>query len=491
MNMIQRAASLGRGVLEGVKRMFGRSAAQGVEALRESVITDDMAAAIDRWVALYQGRAPWLDKNRLSLGAAAAVAREIATLVTLEAKVEVTGGDAAGDDLSARARLLRDCLAPLLGQLSIQTEYACAFGGVVFRPYIDGDRVAVDCVNADNFYPISFNARGEITGAVFIERKRQGRDTFLRVEKQQLQGDGSYIIQNTAYRTYQNGAIGTRMDLTEVPEWAQIQPEIELKNIREPLFAYFKIPHGNVIDIDSPLGVSVYARADASGLLEEIDKQFQRLSWEYEGGELAIDAAVSAFKREKDGKVILPSGKERLYRLNNLGIMEGSGEDRFRLFAPNLRDNSYTGGLNQLLMRLEDLCGIARGTLSDANEAARTATELRITKQRTYATVTSIQMSLQAALERLARAMDALITLYHLAPPGPWELSFVWDDSVIVDAQVERDCDRQDVLDGIMQSWEYRVKWYGESESAARAATEGARTPADSALADAPVSEEE
>ena len=132
-----------------------------------------------------------------------------------------------------------------------------------------------------------------------------------------------------------------------------------------------------------------------------------------------------------------------------------------------------------LLMRIEDLCCLSRGTLSDANGQMRTATELKINKQRTYAAITSIQTALQAAIIQLAKAIDTYATLYELAPDGEYELSFTWDDSVVTDATTEREADRQDVLDGIMQPWEYRVKWYGETKSAAKAATEFIETPAD------------
>ena len=90
-------------------------------------------------------------------------------------------------------------------------------------------------------------------------------------------------------------------------------------------------------------------------------------------------------------------------------------------------------------------------------------------------------MSLQAAIEQLAGAIDTYATLYELAPEGEYELSFTWDDSIVTDATTEREADRQDVLDGIMQPWEYRVKWYGETRGAAKAATDALETPADGA----------
>lgn len=51
--------------------------------------------------------------------------------------------------------------------------------------------------------------------------------------------------------------LGKEVPLTAVPEWANLQEEVTLKNVKMPLFAYFKIPNANNVDDTSPLGVSV------------------------------------------------------------------------------------------------------------------------------------------------------------------------------------------------------------------------------------------
>ena len=48
-------------------------------------------------------------------------------------------------------------------------------------------------------------------------------------------------------------------------------------------------------------------------------------------------------------------------------------------------------------------------------------------------------------------------------------ISIVFDQSPLVDENAERQRDKDDVTAGLMQKWEYRVKWYGESEEEAKA----------------------
>lgn len=455
--------------------MLGRSAYTAA-GLPITAISDEMAEAIDRWRDMYYNKAPWLNKNRLTLGLPSAISQQISMMVTLESKINIANGGKDEptqdeDKLNERAKLIKEAFDEVKRELPIRVEYACALGGLVFKPIVYHDAITVDYVTADNFYPIAFNMRGEITDAIFVEKKVEKDKTFLRIERHERGKNGKYRITNKAYRSYNGTDFGSEIPLSEVEEWSDIDPEINLENIEEPLFAYFKIPQGNVINADSQLGVSVFARAETAGAIEEADKQFQRLMWEYEGGELAIDASIDAFKNVKgaDGKMHaeLPAGKERLYRMNGIDDKHATN-GFFTTFNPSLRDSQYIMGLNEMLMRIEDMCSLSRGTLSDANSQVRTATELKIARQRTYATITSIQMSLEKALIALAKSIDELATLYNITPKGDYDITFIWDDSIIVDADTERARDLAEVDKGLMQNWEFRVKWYGETKEQAQ-----------------------
>lgn len=50
-----------------------------------------------------------------------------------------------------------------------------------------------------------------------------------------------------------------------------------------------------------------------------------------------------------------------------------------------------------------------------------------------------------------------------------------FDDSIVTDTAAEKAQDMAEVAAGLMQPWEYRVRWYGEDEETARRAllTEG------------------
>lgn len=418
-------------------------------------ISSDMQTAIDTWALLFQEKAAWLNPNTQSLGLPAAIAGEIARLVTVEIESKVEG--------SARADYLQEEYQAVLDGLRVNAEVAAAGGGLVFKPYVEGKHIAVDCVPAWRFLPTAFNSRGEVTGAVFVEQVTKGKTYYTRMEQHQLT-DGGYTIRNQAFKSFSSSDIGTQCGLAEVDEWADLEPEliIKYKDGTAPegvLFSYFKIPFANNIDSDSPLGVSVYGRA--VGLIEQADKQYSRILWEYEGSELAIDATEGALKSNK-----LPERRKRLFR--ELDIDQGTSGDLYSVFSPEIRDSALFTGLDKLLKRIEFNCYLSYGTLSDPQAVDKTAEEIKSSKQRSYSAVCDIQKSLQKALEHLVWVMDLYATMFQLAPRGEYELSFTWGDGIMENTEVEF-ARRKMLADSGFLKPERLIAWYfGVSEEEAR-----------------------
>jgi A118 family predicted phage portal protein len=228
------------------------------------------------------------------------------------------------------------------------------------------------------------------------------------------------------------------------------------------------MPEANTIDPYSPLGVSGYSRVIQ--LIKDADMQYSRLLWEYEAGEMAIDVDRDALKFVTDpkgeGYTVLPEKQQRLFRKVDLNT-----EDTYEVFAPQLRDQSIVHGLNTIFMRIEDSIGLSRGTLSDVNtQEAKTATELKILKQRSFATNADIQMALQDALSDVVYVMDVYCTLYEVTPPGEYEVSFEWDDSILVDSESELSKRITLMQNGLASKLETRMWYFGETENQARAA---------------------
>lgn len=411
-------------MLNWIRQIMSRLLKESPDAaVSDIMLSAEMEHSLSLWAKMYTGNSPWLDKDTHSLGLPAAIASEYARLVTLEMRAGLTG--------SPRAAYLDIPFQELITKrLREQVEYGCAKGALVFKPYVQDGSIKVDCVQADMFYPLSFDSSGRLTGAIFSERITRCGKIFTRLEAHRFLKDGTYLITNQAHMSKSDSALGAQIELTDVPEWADIEPEVSVTGLDRPLFAYFRQPSANSIDTDSPMGVSVYARA--ADLIREADRQYSRLLWEFEGGELAIDASADVVRATPDGQLQLPKGKERLFRKLDTG-----DPDFYKEFAPALRDDSLLNGLNAILRRIEFNCALAYGTLSDVQATDKTAEEIRASKQRSYSSISDTQKALETALRDLVYAMDVLATAYNLAPAGIIEYSFEWDDSIVADRPTE------------------------------------------------------
>lgn len=420
-------------------------------------VSDEMDQAIHAWSLMFANAADWLsDSNIKSLNLPAEIAAEFARLITIEMSCDVSG--------SARADYLEVQKQRAFKQLRQKVEYACAKGGMVFKPYVSGEDITIDFIQADCFFPLSFDSSGRMTGAVFIDQIVRGKKIYTRLESHQYDDNGVYIIKNAAYMSTTRNVLGSPVPLTDIDKWADLQPEVPIQNVDRPLFAYFKIPFANQIDPRSALGVSVYSRA--VGPIEEADKQWSRFLWENEGAELAIDADMAALEAGR-GQATMPKLNKRLFR--GLNISGGnSGADFYKVYSPPIRDASLLNGLNAILIRVEDACGLARGTFSDPAADPKTATEILSSKQRSYSSIADCQGALEEAIDDLIYAMDVLATLYNLAPSGAYEVSYSWDDSIVNSPSENKQMCWQYVVAGKFPMWRYLVKHEGYSEEDAR-----------------------
>ena len=498
------------------------------------VISSQMEQAIELWSLMYKNEAPWLHEpdginpsRVVSLGLPSLIASEKARTALLELNSEITvptkevevenpnytdpEPDGYGNLIptmepkmitedkpvgaSDRAEYLNEQYEKLKKHLRKQLEYGIAKGGLVIKPYVVMNKskntegkdekptasIEFDFIQADAFYPLAFNASGEITEAAFIQTKTDKDFVYRRLEYHKWDNN-TVTIRNMAFKSTntsnQQGDmsgldLGQTIPITDVPEWKDMKETVTINNVEKPLFAYFKMPEANTVDPSSPLGVSGFSRAVS--LIKDADMQYSRLLWEYEAGEMAVDIdrdALMFLETGKDrngdkytGRSVVGTLQQRLYRKVDLGE-----SNTYEPYAPTLRDQSYIQGLNSILMRIEDTVGISRGTLSDVAAEARTATELKILKQRSYQTNADIQQATEDALKDVVYIMNVYCTLYQITPEGEYDVSFEWDDSIIVDIDTELSKRITLQQNGLTSKLENRMWYFGETERQAQEA---------------------
>ena len=172
----------------------------------------------------------------------------------------------------------------------------------------------------------------------------------------------------------------------------------------------------------------------AEDCLESIDKIYNDYCYEFLSARRKLILREDALRLDKNGRPVLPhtEGADDVY----LPLDLAGDSAAFGDYTPNIREESYRNALNQLLRCYEAQCGLSAGSLSMDERGALTATEVLAQDRRTYYTVSSIQQQGRAALEQLAAAMDALMSLYGMGR-GEYRLSIRFGDSLMEDVGSE------------------------------------------------------
>ena len=412
-----------------VKGMFSKKVTVEKAFDTSIAVSGEMENSIQLWAEMYKNKPPWKKEMLGLLNLAATVSAEMARLVTTEMQVKVSGSPMA-DYINTE---LQKCIA----NARQYTEFACAKGGVALKPYVmpNTNRIGVSIVHAGEFYPTKFDSNGEILGAIFPDQKIVGKKKYTRMEWHELD-ETTYTIRNKVFVTEvseigetNDNILGKEVTLEEVPEWSNIQPEVVIQNIEKPLFAYFKMPMANNIEDNSPLGISIFARAVDT--IKEADEQWSNILWEYKATQAAVFGDEDVFVTDERGNVKLEGRDKRLFR-----IFEGL-EEKLKEYNPTIRDSSLFNGLNEILRQIEFQCFLSYGTISKPQQVDKTATEVKQSKQRSYSCVSDIQQSFKNAHENLIYSIYVLALLYEFAPDGEYEMMFDFDDSIVVDTEVE------------------------------------------------------
>ncbi|MDD3337802.1 MAG: phage portal protein [Lachnospiraceae bacterium] len=436
----------------------------------ETTLSTDMINALNSWYDLYRDEPIWKSDTVQTMNLPAFISSEIARQVVLEMEWNITAktkDDNGNDSMNPRAEYLKKEFERLTLILRQKLEQGCAAGGMLIKPYpnTNDGHIYFDWTMDWAIYPLGFDDDGNLSDVIIPDTFTDGKDIYTRLERHTVDGKNVKITQR-AFRSNSRDSLGKEVPLTAVDRWASLKPEATVTDSDGTLFGWYKVAAANNIDPDSPMGASVFSKAVDT--IREADKQFSRLLWEFEGSELAVDVDPTALRPRQNGDGMETAKlSERLFRA--LDVDKGD-RDLYEVFSPSIRDSNLLNGLNQLLIQVEDLVGLSRGTLSNANNEARTATELKIMRQRSYTTVSDNQRALERCLKDVIRTMDRYATIYNLAPEGEYDVSFNWDDSILTDT--EQQMNERLTLQGagVISKAELRQWYFGETAAQAQAA---------------------
>lgn len=385
--------------------------------------------------------------DRKTLGMAKYVAEDWANLLMNEKVNIVTNNDALN---KAIAHIFE--YNNFITRANQLVELAFALGTGAFVEYYEGNgEIAIDYVRADMIYPISWE-NGDITECAFGSHRNYGGRECIYLQIHEIGENGNYVISNH-YVDENNGE-----EIWE--EEDSVMEEVDT-NSTTPLFQIIFPNIVNNVDLDSPMGISVYG--NAIDQLMTTDLVYDSYANEFILGKKRITVPLSMAQqmKEKSGvaRPVFDAKDTVFYAVP--GTEDNGGA--MKEIDMTLRAQEHELAIQRQLDLLSFKCGLGNGRYHFENGAVKTATEVISDKGDLFQNLKKHQKPIRSALRGIVLAIASVLNIQ-----GELEITIDLDDSVIEDKKSERDQDRQDMAAGIMTALEYRMKWYNEDEATAK-----------------------
>lgn len=324
--------------------------------------------------------------------------------------------DGSGND-TRRSEWLADGLEKVWGRNKMLVSQALGKGGKVLVPYVQDGRPNVDIIDQSRMV-ITAMRGDEIVGATLMADigSKDGR-VYYRFADYRLEGT-VHTIRNRA--TTDNGG---EVELSILPEWENIQPEIIINGAEHILFGYLKCPQDSRED-KQIMGVPITYGAD--DVMRDLHTCLADIRREFSLKKSFVGADDRLFDKNQQ----LPENG-LFKRFRGSGLKNG---DFWEIFDPAIRESSYLARFQQLCSLLESTVGVSPGILTEPRTASATATEIKAANAATFSMVDAIRENIEAAFNQTAYALDVLAEVYGATPAGSmgdWQIIWDWDTSMM------------------------------------------------------------
>lgn len=329
-------------------------------------------------------------------------------------------------------------------------------------------KVRMEYLPAMNIIPITVRYH-QITEVAFASENTVRGQKYVYVEIHTLE-NGAYVIQNRYFKS-----AGGVLSAAPLPEGIA-----ERINTGSP-YPFFAILHPNLVNPypdNLGLGCSIFSQAVDN--LKGVDiayNNFNRDLWL--GGKKVFynRELTKTIGVDKDGKPIYLAPDDMLQQLF-VSVGDEFTEDKKLVheFNPDLRVADNRDAVQAQLDYLSFKCGMGTRHYRFSGSMGAspiTATQYTGEKQELKQNAAKHGIVIEQAIQSIVRAILWAGKNILGQPVDPeTAIVVIFSDGYIVSDDEKKAEDRQDIISGIMQRWEYRVKWYGEDEATAKAKTQ-------------------
>ena len=335
-------------------------------------------------------------------------ANKLANITISDSNIDVVGDN-------KRAELLQETLKRLKKKLKKIVARDLGTGGVLVVPYVNRNKIYFNVITQNRFLINKMIGDDIVDCTIMAEHIVRNREHYYRWADYTLENNNLYI-------RYRSTLDGEPIEMTLIPEWANIE-NMSITNVDKMPFMYIKSPIDNRKEMDK-YGAPITYGCDKQ--IAKIIKDLEQIDREYSLKEAFVGADSTMFK----GDDALPTNG--LYKKIN------AGEDNFwEVFDPAFRDTSYYNKLMNDFALIKKAVGTDRGILTEPLSTYQNKDEARRANQNTFSIIDDVRDSLEEGLRDFLYACDVLANYFGLGPQGEYELSTDWSYTILEDSTQE------------------------------------------------------
>lgn len=403
-------------------------------------------------------------------------ARRLASIIFNErCKVEI-GDDEKANELLERVFLDNEFYLTFEEYL----EKWIALGSGAIRPYVQGDKIKLAWVTADQFYPLHVNTN-EVKEAAIASKSTIIEDDknvyYTLLEFHEWQGN-DYVITNELYRSENADSVGVQVPLSSLEEYANTQETATLTGLVRPLFAFFKTPGANNKMLESPLGLGLIDNSRST--VDAINRTHDEFIWDVRSGKRRIVVPkswlkrpnVNARRRDNDTHPPMFDPDETVYQ-----AMYGDDVNiGFHDMSVAIRVDQYSSTMEFFLHEFENEIGLSQGTFTQSASGVQTATEVVSNNSMTYQTRSSYLTMVEKTITQLVDAILELAQCGELFSDGKarWtgdvqkiNINIDFNDGVFIDQDAQLKNDLQALQASALPIKQFLMRNYSLDEATA------------------------
>lgn len=396
----------------------------------------------------------YIKQTKKTLNMAKQVCEDWANLL-LNEKTDIAMGNQKNQE--NMDRLLADTKFWSKGNKGVEESFALGQGAFVCG--VDANKKPkVQFVNRTKIYPITVED-DMVTECAFVNIN--GRDVVFQFHT--INQDTKNYEIRTIKGEKQNNDITMRIGSVDTGDDVIFDTKSNM-----PWFMMYKPNISNNININSPMGISIYA--NSLDKLQGVDLAYDAFCTEMNIGKGRIFVDKSLTRIDQDGETRVFDNRDIAFYVYGDGTSEN--KEPLKFYNPTLRVNDFFTGINRALSLLSSAVGFGENRYRFDGTGITTATQVISENSEMFRTLKKHEIILNDTLIDIIKCLMYICNTfgdgtYKFVEETNIEIKF--DDSIIEDKESEKASDRTDVNMGIMSKAEYRAKWYNEDIDTAKA----------------------